>query len=576
MLQYGQNMPSHDKTTAAAAASSTSDNTTSPPSVLLRNAPLLFILLLALGLRLWGIGWGLPNATRLFSYHPDESMVVGASLTVNPFAFQFDPGLYNYGSLALILNSLAIHLGEFTGMVAPGPAAGVPSATALMTARLFTAFLGVGTCAFLFGTGNRLYGKAAGIVAALFYAITPLAVQHGHFATVDVPATFFVAGAIFFAARHIQPSSCRPRDLLWCGLWSGFAAATKYNTIFVILAGIGAWWLVKDRSIKSLLILFGAALLGFLVGCPAVFLNPQGTREAIAYESLHASTGHGAVFDATPPALLYHAVFNLRWGLGWPLLIVAGGAVGYALYKRRTGDLLLLAFLIPFYGLMGLAQIKFARYMLPLFPPLALLTGSLIPWPIAEASSRRQAGIVSGVIGLAAVFALLFSLAIDTTMTGTDPRDQAAAFIKEQNIQSVGFATGPWFYAPPLNPLLTNPIPIFARESVTKFDTVPRLIPTDGTPEGNWSVELLKETNPDAVSLSEINEYADAERAKLPAALAYIAAVRESYPKEMDFANPMQVFGIPFTKLSKANGLPTQNLPHDMLYTNPTTVIFTK
>ena len=60
-------MPPLDKKTAA------SDS----PSALIRNAPLLFILLLALGLRLWGIGWGLPNATRLFSYHPDESLVAG-------------------------------------------------------------------------------------------------------------------------------------------------------------------------------------------------------------------------------------------------------------------------------------------------------------------------------------------------------------------------------------------------------------------------------------------------------------------------------------------------------------------
>ena len=440
-----------------------------------------------------------------------------------------------------------------------------------------TAFLGVGTCAFLLGTGRRLYGEAAGITAALFYAIAPLAVQHGHFATVDVPATFFVAGSIFFAVRHLQPSSCRPRDLLWCGLWAGFAMATKYNAILVILAGIAAWRLTEDRPIKALLILFGVAVLGFLVGCPAVFLNPQGTREAIAYESVHASTGHGDVFAATQPALLYHAFFNLRWSLGWPLLIVSGVAVGYALYRRRPGDWLLLAFLIPFYGLIGLAQIKFARYTLPLFPPLALLVGALIPWPATEASERRKAVLVSGAIASAGAFALLFSLAIDTTMNGVDTRDQAATFLKEQGVQSVGFATGPWFNAPPLNPILASPNPNAARASTTRFESAPRLIAAEvGGEPVQWNVELLGETRPDAVSLSEINEYADAERAKLPAATAYIAAVRAGYPKETVFASPMKVFGIPFTNLSRANGLPAQNLPHDMLYTNPTTVIFNR
>ncbi|MES2461674.1 MAG: glycosyltransferase family 39 protein [Armatimonadota bacterium] len=561
-------MTQRDKTNAVSGT---------PPSALLRNAPVIFILLIALGLRLWGIGWGLPNAARLFSYHVDESMVVGASLTLNPFAFQFDPGFYNYGSLALILNSVAIHLGEFMGLVAPGPAPGVPSATALMTARLVTAVLGVATCGLLFGIGRRGYGTAAGIAASLFYAITPLAVQHGHFATVDVPATFFVAGALYFASRHLEPSSCRPRDLLWCGLWSGFAAATKYNTGLVILAGLVAWWLVADRQKLAVVLLFGAAILGFLLGCPAILLNPSGTLDAILYESWHASTGHGDVFAATPPAFLYHLFFNLRWGLGWPLLIVSLVALGYALYRRRPGDILLLAFLIPFYGLMGLAQIKFARYTLPLFPPLALLVGSIIPWPAADASSRRKAGVVTGAIGAAGAYALLFSLAIDNTMNGTDPRDQAAAFIRQRGIQSVGFATGPWFPAPPLNPLLSAPIPKVARESVTRFDTVPRLIASEVAGEPvEWDTNLLRESQPDAVSLSEINEYADAERAKRPAALAYLAEIREKYPNSTVFANPMQVFGIPFTKLSAANGLPSQDLPHDMLYTNPTTVVFTR
>ncbi|MBC8103711.1 MAG: glycosyltransferase family 39 protein [Cytophagales bacterium] len=542
------------------------------PSALLQSVPLLLIFTLAIWLRLWGIGWGLPNAARLFSYHPDESMVAGASLVLNPFAFQFDPGFYNYGSLALLLNSLAIHLGEYGGIVAPGPAAGVPSATALLTARLVTALLGTATCGFLYGTGRRLYGAAAGIAAGIVYAVAPLAVQHGHFATVDVPATFFIAGALYFAARHLQPTSCRPRDLLWCGLWAGFAAATKYNAGIVILAGVAAWRLTEDRPAKALLVLLGAAILGFFVGCPAALLNPQGTLAAIAYESLHAREGHGSVFAGTPPAFWYHVSLNLRWGLGWPLLLVSGAGIGYALYRRRPGDLLLLAFAVPFYALIGLAQIKFARYTLPLFPPLALLVGGLIPWPVADMPSRRRMGLVSGALGAAAAFALLLSLGFDSVMGRTDPRDQAAAFIRERGIQSVGFATGPWFYSPPLSPLLGSPNPQAAKASASRFDVVPRLIAADG----EWNREQLRQTDPDAVVLSEINEYADAERAHLPAAVEYLAVVQRIYPRQTVFANPVQVFGLPFTNLSTARGLPTQNLPHDMLYTNPTTILYTK
>ena len=74
--------------------------------------------------------------------------------------------------------------------------------------------------------------------------------------------------------------------------------------------------------------------------------------------------------------------------------------------------------------------------------------------------------------------------------------------------------------------------------------------------------------------LSELNEYADALRTKDAKAMAYIAAVRRNYPNHRVFANPVEVLGIPFTKLPGEADLPVQGLPHDMLYTNPTTVVF--
>src|SRR5207244_2053518 len=38
------------------------------------NLAVLALVILALALRLWGIGWSLPNQEHLFSYHPDEGV----------------------------------------------------------------------------------------------------------------------------------------------------------------------------------------------------------------------------------------------------------------------------------------------------------------------------------------------------------------------------------------------------------------------------------------------------------------------------------------------------------------------
>jgi hypothetical protein len=534
----------------------------------------IFIALAALLLRLWGIGWGLPNDQRLFSYHPDESVVVSYSLAVNPLALKVDPNFYNYGSLSLLINGLVIHLGEAIGLVREGPGPGVPSPSALLMARLVTTFLAGGTCLFLFGIGRLLYGRTAGAVAGALYATVPLAVQHGHFATVDVPAVFWIAGALYFAVRYTSEEQ-RPYDLLWCGLWSGLAAATKYNAGLVLLAGIVAWIFAKPGFIGMLLWMLVAALVGFLLGCPGVILNFPGFWRDFQYESNHVREGHGDVFDNTAVGFVYHIFFNLGWGLGWPLLIVAVVGIGFAVWRRKPGDLALLAFLLPYYLLIGMPaiQIKFARYTLPMFPVLLAYAGALVPAAWKEATRAGRAAMLG--IGAAAAYALVMSVGFNTVMGLPDPREQAASFIKQSGVNSVGFEAGPWFSAPALGPLFAASRPDVARQSALTVEN-PRLIPSEwnGAPV-EWSVDLLKESTPDAVAISEFN-YADALRVSIPQATAFVEEVRTRYPNRHVFAQPVQAFGLPITKLEEKNGLPVQGLPHDMLYTNPTTIVYTK
>ncbi len=543
---------------------------------------LVLILILALGLRLWGIGWALPNAGRWFSYHVDESVVVTYSRTVNPLLLLLDPGFYNYGSLSLLLNGLFIHLGEWFGKVGPGPSPIVHSASALLTARLVTAALGVGTCGLLYGAGRLLYGPTAGLVAALCYAVAPLAVQHGHFATVDVPATFWVAGSLYFALRHGSPER-RVRDLLWAGVWAGLAAATKYNMALVVLAGVAAWWQGKPRNPVGLMQVLGGAVLGFLIGCPGVLLNFPEFIGGLADEASHVRLGHGMVFTNTAPGFVFHLT-NLANGLhpGLFLLCIVGFLA--ALRRREPTDIVLLAFTLPYYLLIGIATVKFARYTLPLYPPLFLLVAALVPaiqrlmessrTVTPSPSSRTLARLAPLAIALPLVFALLLALALDKVMTEMDPRDQAAAFIKEKGFRSVGFATGPWFNAPPLQPSLAAFNPGFAKQMATEAQDI-RLIPADG----EWNAEQLVQEAPDAVNLSEINEYADAERIQDAKAMTYLKQLLEMYPHHTVFANPVTFFGIPFFGLSapdEKHPLPTLALPHDMNYTNPTTIVFYK
>ena len=83
-------------------------------------------------------------------------------------------------------------------------------------------------------------------------------------------------------------------------------------------------------------------------------------------------------------AYWYHIRQLSLFGLGLPLGIVAWASVlftiGSAAVHRRKGELLLLAWVLPYFLLTGYVQVKFLRYMLPLTPFLLIFGSRMLFW----------------------------------------------------------------------------------------------------------------------------------------------------------------------------------------------------
>jgi hypothetical protein len=539
--------------------------------------PLLCVLLLALALRVWGITWGLPSATHYFSYHPDESvMLETSSVTMNVFAGHLLPHYYNYPSLQLYLVCFANTLGALFGEVEIVPkafAVWYPEwAKMYLVGRSLTVGMSVGTVWVTYAVGARLWGRRAGLAAALLLAVMPLHAQQSHFLTVDVPATFWVMLSLLWSVRLATDDPKPLRAALWAGVFAGLAAATKYNMALVILPLLLAcavrptltaspFPLGRGNACAGVGLL--ASLLAFFAACPGAILESSTFLKDIRFEAIHVQNRDDPTFRDTGSGFVYHITHNLDAGMGLPLLVLALVSLGYALYRRQRGDALLAAFALPYYILISLAAVRYARYTIPLLPILALWAGRML----AEGSRLPSSLFRRGTVAVGALAALLTcgsAVVLVSVMADEDTRDAALSWLNVNAASplKIGFPVQPWFGTAPVSPYFSSP-GAGAWQAVTPPDIARRIFYSGE----DWDVSALETQKPDVVVLSEY-DYDDALRVKDPAAQAYVAYLDNNYKYTEGFSSVYSNALI--------DGMPTRNLPHDMTYPSPGIVIYSR
>jgi hypothetical protein len=113
---------------------------------------------------------------------------------------------------------------------------------------------------------------------------------------------------------------------------------------------------------------------------------------------------------------VYEIIADLPYGLGLPLAVLATIGVVAALWRHALADRLLLAALVPYFVYMGASSVVYSRYMLPLFPGLALAAAALL----AETNRRRLATIVAALV-------VAYGFALTTSQLRRFSWDQQAA-----------------------------------------------------------------------------------------------------------------------------------------------------
>lgn len=419
------------------------------------NYGLLALLAIAMILRVYGNGFGLPD-----EFHIDETHFVPRAIRfgtgdLNPHWFYYPP-LYMY--MLFSLYSVYYVYGRLVGIFGSAGAFGMqyfldPTAFYLI-GRTLTAALGAGTVWLTYALGTRAYSRAAGFAAAIMLAFCFLHVEHSHYITSDVPMTFMVTLCLYLVWRYMEAP--RARLILCAGLAAGLGMALKYTAVLAVpICGIAMLleWLFRDKkheitaacgatappekkkfSVLALaLVLLGTgAAAGFIIGCPWIILDPKPVIADVMSTNRNIQ-GTWLGQEQIHSMWTYVLTDFLRPGMGLPLLLLSGAGLAWAAVRRRAADWLLAGFAIMFYLWMAHYQhYGYARYWVAALPPLFILCGRLLEdAAMAIPKLRLRAFDAAGLAAMALV-------AVSAV--------QAVSFDRDLNLDNTRTLARQWFF----------------------------------------------------------------------------------------------------------------------------------
>ena len=305
--------------------------------------PLTAILVLAAFLRFWHLA-----AT---GFNSDESVYTGSasSLAGDGTLHSMFPVFRAHPLLFQVLLSLVLRIHETD-----------------FAARAFAAAIGVAAVAMTFLLGSRLYGRRAGLLAALLLAVMPYHVIVSRQVLLDGLMTLCATAALYCVARYCD--GCRPRWLLAAAGLMGASILTKETSVVLLAALYAFFALSRPVPARWRHILLALGVTGAEIIAWPLALRASGqakTGQSYLLWQLFRRPNHGPWF--------YLAVLP-SW-IGPAVLIAA--LIGLIRLRRDATwrEPLLLAWVIVPVLFFTLWPVKGFEYLLPAAPALAVLAG---------------------------------------------------------------------------------------------------------------------------------------------------------------------------------------------------------
>ncbi|MHB8347471.1 MAG: phospholipid carrier-dependent glycosyltransferase [Acidiferrobacterales bacterium] len=285
--------------------------------------------------------------------------------------------------------------------------------------RLWPALLGLMGCIAVYLAGRRLYGRPAGLVAAIVLATNVLYYALARIITIDMPITALLSiSMLAFLLGTKEPVGARRRWLMW--IFYAFAALSVLakGLIGIVFPGmvIGAWILIRNdwRLLRSIYLPSGLVLL-LAIAAPWHILVARANPTFLHYYFIrqHFERYLTTVAHRYEPVWFFIPVTLA--GL-YPWVVFLFQAIRHSLpaswkeRERERDGLYLALWAILVLAFFSLSDSKLIPYILPIFPPLAILIGRYLApaWHGAEVPGMR-AGLWALLATSLAIGALLIA-----------------------------------------------------------------------------------------------------------------------------------------------------------------------
>ena len=391
---------------------------------LLWGAAIGAVLVLALGLRLWGIDHGLP-----YAYNADENAHF-VTRAIGLFGHDWNPHYFSNPPAYTYLAHIALNI-VYGGRAGVSDAfASDPTAIWVLT-RVLAALSGTVAVWLLYLAGARLVDRRVGLLAAGLFAVSFLPVFYSKLALNDVPTLAGVCLALWGAAGVLRFG--RLRDYLVAGFGLGLACATKYTGGIVLLpliAAASAQFAApggRSGAVRGVAIAGGVALVAFVVFNPYSLLDFSAFMDGLTHQSDASGDAAGKLGLTQKNGFVYY-FWSLGWGMGWlPLIVAVGGAVRLWFDEARLVWILVPAVLV-FVLFMGSQSRYFGRWVMPVLPLLCVLAAygaiEFVDWAARTMPALKPTYMAAAVVAVCAQ-GFVYSLHSGLVLSREDTRNLA-------------------------------------------------------------------------------------------------------------------------------------------------------